>query len=303
MKDQILIDEVALESFPASDPPAWTQMHAGAPVHPFMKVEAPRELRSKLRIDVEQLVAGGREAQADHVASTLLDTGRSIVRMPIAESPLVEDIETVIRGVATEGSEELVIGARYDSNPSAVAVLLGLARFLAGRRFARTVRLASFAMGQTGSLAYARHLREQGTLLRGMISLDSVGFFVDRHERPSLASRLFRPWRGTFVAFVGDRHSRELVDETRRAFSLGTRLDARSFAVPNVLPIVSASDLQSFSQEGFPAVLVTDTGPLRNRHPPSANELPSKLSYDSMADVVFGLAAVVARLAGGEASG
>ena len=202
-----------------------------------------------------------------------------------------------------DAGEELVIGARYDSNPTGAAVLLGLARVLTGIRFARTVRLVAFADGRTGAEAYARRLREQRIALRGMISLDSVGFVVNRLARPSLASRLFRPWRGTFVAFVGDRHSRELVDDVRRAFSLGTRLDTRSFAVPNVLPIVSASDQRTFSQEGFRAVLVTDTGPLRNRHLPSANDLPSMVSYDSMADVVFGLAAVVARLAGVEASG
>ena len=101
-----------------------------------------------------------------------------------------EDIETVIRGAGGDAGEELVIGARYDSNPTGAAVLLGLARVLAGIRFARTVRLVAFADGRAGAEMYARRLRAQHIPLRGMISLDSVGFVVDRLARPSLASRL-----------------------------------------------------------------------------------------------------------------
>jgi hypothetical protein len=60
---------------------------------------------------------------------------------------------------------------------------------------------------------------------------------------------------------------------------------------------VAWSDHWSFWQEGYPAIMVTDTAPYRYPHYHLESDTPDKLDYDRFALVVSGLEAVVRDLA------
>jgi hypothetical protein len=68
--------------------------------------------------------------------------------------------------------------------------------------------------------------------------------------------------------------------------------------VPSRITGVGWSDHWSFWEEGYQAVMITDTAPFRYPYYHLPEDTPDKLDYERMARVVAGLHDVVAELAG-----
>ncbi len=226
----------------------------------------------------------------------------------------VRNIEAELPG---SGSEILVVGAHYDSalgtpgaddNASGVAALLELARSLARRRFVRTVRFVAFVNEEApyfqtdsmGSRIYARRCRERGEPIALMLSLETIAYYSDRpgSQQYPFPLNLFYPTTGNFLGFVGNLHSRGAASCLARRFRDASGFPAESATVPESLPAVDLSDHGSFWEQGYRAVLVTDTAMFRYPYYHSAEDLPDKLDFRQLARVVGGLEGAVTDLAG-----
>jgi len=233
----------------------------------------------------------------------------------------VRNLAAEIRG-ASQPEEIVLIGAHYDSvagcpgandNASGVAALLEIARLLASRQVAGTVRLVAFVNEEPpffqganmGSLVYARAARERGEHITAALSLETIGCYSDEPGSQSYPPPLglAYPDRGNFIAFVGNTSSGTLVRRSVGSFRRHTAFPSEGIAAPSSLPGVGWSDHWAFWQEGFPAIMVTDTAPYRYRHYHEATDTPDRLDFDRMARVVAGLSRVAVDLAdekGGE---
>lgn len=70
--------------------------------------------------------------------------------------------------------------------------------------------------------------------------------------------------------------------------------------MPEAIPNIGFSDHWSFWQEGYPALMVTDTANFRYPYYHTPEDTVDKIDFERMARVVRGLGSVVAALAGVE---
>jgi Zn-dependent M28 family amino/carboxypeptidase len=218
-------------------------------------------------------------------------------------------------------NEIVVVGAHYDTvwctpgaddNASAVAVLIEVARLMRGLQPARTVRFVGFPCeepphfhtGEMGSQVYARECRLKGEDIRGMLCLEMVGYFTTEFGKQQIPPGIprvlhrFLPKRGDFLAAVGNIRSWRLVWQFRRGFQRAVRFPLLSLALPESIAEIRLSDNSSFWDQGYPALMLTDTSFLRNPHYHAETDTPATLDYERMGQVTLGVAGAVGHIAG-----
>lgn len=209
-----------------------------------------------------------------------------------------------------------LVGAHYDSlvgtvgaddNAAAVAVLLETARclkILAGSRpLHAAVKFVAFALEEPptyatrhmGSRVYARQARSEGEELDGMICLEMVGYYCHEpgcQQYPFPLMFMNYPKTGNFIGIVGNSGSKELTRSLEKAFRNNPGLPAVTLTVPLngwIMPAVRLSDHSSFWNEGYPAVMVTDSAFFRNPHYHQPSDTMDKLDFGRIAELVASL--------------
>lgn len=225
------------------------------------------------------------------------------------------NLEVRIAGGNTN-PETIVVGAHYDSalgtpgandNASGVAAVLELARLFHPAKTKRAIRFVLFAneeppyfqTDEMGSVAYAKQLRHDHVQVVAMISLETLGYYSDKpgSQRYPPVLSLFYPSRGDFVGFVANSESRELVRLAIRRFRETTKFPSEGVAAPSDWPGIGWSDQWAFWQQGYPAIMVTDTAIFRYPYYHTSRDTENQVDFARMARVVGGVRRVVESLA------
>lgn len=209
----------------------------------------------------------------------------------------------------------ILIGAHYDAvpgtpgaddNATGVAALLELARAFAGESGRYPVRLVAFDLeeygliGSSGASEYAAQLRQQHQPLRLMISLEMLGYCDSAagSQRYPAGLERFYPNRGDFIALIGNLPTiPDLIRLSRIIRTVGVPSEwLPTFNKGLIVPQTRLSDHAHFWDQGYRAMMVTDTALLRNPHYHKASDRIETLDLDFFTGVCRGLITGIRRL-------
>ncbi|MEM1177166.1 MAG: M28 family peptidase [Acidobacteriota bacterium] len=220
-----------------------------------------------------------------------------------------EAYANVIASVGPRDGPRVIVGAHYDAfgllgvnpgaddNASGTAGLVELARLLVRRPPPLRVDLVAFANEEPpyfaspgmGSAVHAKRLRRERAEVWGMVSLEMIGYFTEEQPWPNMLYRALFPGRGDFIAVVGRTEESQHIQALKQGMRAGP-IPVYSFRGPMDMPGLDSSDHRSYWHEGYPAVMVTDTGFIRNPNYHTPRDTAETLDYVRMAGVVEGLA-------------
>lgn len=213
-------------------------------------------------------------------------------------------------------NKHYLLGAHYDSvwgtvgaddNASAIAVQLETARQLRAKleeeKLDLRVKFVSFALEEPpvygtrrmGSKVHAKNAKKEKEKIDGMLCLEMVGYTC---HQPGCQSYPFPlmfmgyPKEGNFIGIVGNLSSKGLTSSLYKAFQKNRNLPVIKLTVPLggwAMPSVRLSDHASFWDQGYKAVMITDTAFYRNPHYHQLSDTMDKLDFEFMAELVESL--------------
>jgi hypothetical protein len=299
------------------------------PLEPLTGEE--QALREQLEHEVKALAELGPRSLAhswnlysatDYLARQLEIWGHQVNRhgFSVGEEAL-QNLEVVLPG---KKGETLLVAAHYDTSAespganasaSGAAVLLTLAKRLAGRQLERSLRMVWLCnetnpgnpqgdplLALPGSARYARHLQQLDVRVVATLTLGSLGYYSlsagsQRYPEDVLYGTDKRTRLGNFIAVLSNASSNALLEEVRPAFATAS-LPVEELILPESAPLASDGPQARFWSAGLSGLMLTDTAQFRSPHHDDALDTLDKLDFDRLARVAKLLDELVLRLAG-----
>lgn len=249
--------------------------------------------------------AGARTFVADRLRSLGLSPEFDVVDT----HPETSNVLAELPGTSKPG-EVVLVGAHFDAffmgaddNSSGVAVMLEVARLLANRPLARTVRFIGFDHEEIGLVGSTRHVKSRSTPKVSLV-FDCVGYADSTPGSQTSPPGFPASPAGDFLAVIANDVSRARAEEVVQV--------AAGKGAPPLVPIISPglgagplsgnlmrSDHAPFWLAGESAVFFTDTANFRNKNYHTRLDTPETLNRPFLTGVAK--AAAMAVVAWGDA--
>ncbi len=202
--------------------------------------------------------------------------------------------------------ETIVVGAHYDvygvqegadDNASGVAGILELARQLEGKDLSYRIEMVAYTLEEPpyyateymGSVIHAKSLVEADRKVFGMVSVEMIGYFDFRKKSqgyPLGVFSLIYGNKGDYITLVNKLQKGKFSRRFNRKFKKAANLKVKKFSGPRSIEGIDFSDHRSYWDQGYSALMITDTSFFRNDNYHLASDKLETLNLNEMAKVV-----------------
>lgn len=219
----------------------------------------------------------------------------------------------IIASFGPEDGERIVVGAHYDvcgeqdgadDNASGVAGILELARLLKNIELKYRVDLVAYSLEeppffgteQMGSYVHAKSLYEAKVPLKGMISLEMIGYYSDEEnsqEYPLGFLKWFYGSKGNYITIIQKSIDGNFSSQFKKLTFENNSILTKSFKVPTFFGGIDLSDHRNYWHFGYSAVMITNTSFYRNDNYHTKEDVLSNLNIPNIGLVVDGVLRVL----------
>jgi Zn-dependent M28 family amino/carboxypeptidase len=249
----------------------------------------------------------------------ILDDVANYIKMEfLKETPSVEEqkfdvkeseYKNIIASFGPKDAERIIVGAHYDvcgdyqgadDNASGVAGLLELARLLKNQTLKFRVDLVAYTLEEPpyfrteymGSYVHAKYLHDNKIPVKGMISLEMIGYYSDTEGSQNYPLG-FLKWiygtKGNFITIVEKLRAGSFAKSFRENMLKEQTIRTKKFKAPSALAGIDFSDHLNYWNFDYSAVMITNTAFYRNKNYHKKQDVVEKLNIGNIGLVVDGV--------------
>ena len=217
--------------------------------------------------------------------------------------------KNVIASFGPEEGERIIVGAHYDvcgnqdgadDNASGVAGILELARLLKDKTSKYRIDLVAYTLEeppyfnskQMGSYIHAKSLHDAHVSIKGMISLEMIGYYSENENSQDYPIG-FMKWiygnKGNFITIVQKSFCGAFAKQFKELSFENNSIPTKAFRAPSFIGGISLSDHKNYWKFGYSAVMVTNTAFYRNHNYHEETDKLATLDISKMGQTIDGV--------------
>lgn len=219
------------------------------------------------------------------------------------------EYKNVIASFGPEEGERIIVGAHYDvcgdqegadDNASGIAGILELSNLLKNQTLKHRIDLVAYTLEEPpyfnskemGSYVHARSLHDGKIPVKGMISLEMIGYYSDEKNSQDYPIGIMK-WiygnKGNYITVVQKSFCGSFAKQFKKLSFTNNSIPTKAFRAPSFFGGISLSDHKNYWQFGYSAVMVTNTAFFRNKNYHEETDKLATLNIPKMAKTIDGV--------------